>query len=162
MEMNKTNNDTNVIPEIERGVSLLLIEIIAVFGNLLTVVVVTRYKFRRIPDILVLALACTDLVAAAFPIPMSTWLYFSTQAQSPLEACTGTVSSVCRGRAIHSLLCSPACNPAASRPVCVDFETDSIPLGALPSVFLRLRGNCVDFSAHSVADLPWGRDTSRR
>ena len=89
MEMNKTNNDTNVIPEIERGVSLLLIEIIAVFGNLLTVVVVTRYKFRRIPDILVLALACTDLVAAAFPIPMSTWLYFSTQAQSPLEACTG-------------------------------------------------------------------------
>ena len=89
MEMNKTNNDTNVMPEIERGVSLLLIEIIAVFGNLLTVVVVTRYKFRRIPDILVLALACTDLVAAAFPIPMSTWLYFSTQVQSPLEACKG-------------------------------------------------------------------------
>ena len=89
MEMNKTINDTDAMPQIAKGVSLLMIWLIAVFGNLLTVVVVIRYKLRRIPDILVLALACTDLVAAAFPIPTSTWLYFSTQVPSPLEDCTG-------------------------------------------------------------------------
>jgi hypothetical protein len=70
--MNATEN-----VEISKGVSLLAIWLLAVVGNLLSIVIVSRYKLRRIPDILVVSLACTDLVGTAFPIPVSTFLYFS-------------------------------------------------------------------------------------
>lgn len=80
--MDADNNCTNATqeahtPDIARGASLTVIWILAIFGNLLTLAIVIRYRLRKVPDLLVFGLACTDLVACAFPIPTSLWSYYT-------------------------------------------------------------------------------------
>lgn len=80
MEMNSSCSDrncTNITQDIEKGTTLSVIWVLATVGNILTLAIVLRYKLRKVPDLLVFGLACTDLVACAFPIPISLWSYFS-------------------------------------------------------------------------------------
>lgn len=64
-------------PDIVRGASLTAIWAVAIVGNILTLAIVLGYKLRKVPDLLVFGLACTDLVACALPIPVSLWSYYS-------------------------------------------------------------------------------------
>ena len=82
MEMNSSCSDRNCTnitqnQDIEKGTTLSVIWVLATVGNILTLAIVLRYKLRKVPDLLVFGLACTDLVACAFPIPISLWSYFS-------------------------------------------------------------------------------------
>ena len=88
--MDADNNCTNATqeaytPDIARGASLTVIWVLAIFGNLLTLAIVLRYRLRKVPDLLVCGLACTDLVACAFPIPVSLWSYYTGRQIDGLE-----------------------------------------------------------------------------
>lgn len=76
---NNCSNGTQVAynPDFPRGVTLSVIWVLAIVGNILTLAIVLRYRLRKVPDLLVFGLACTDLVACAFPIPTSLWSYYS-------------------------------------------------------------------------------------
>ena len=77
--MTNGSNCTDAVPhpDIVRGASLTAIWVVAVVGNILTLAIVLGYKLKKVPDLLVFGLACTDLVACAFPIPVSLWSYYS-------------------------------------------------------------------------------------
>ena len=62
--------------DLAKGVSLTILWIMAVVGNVLTLAVVLRYKLKIIPHILVFGQASTDLVAAIFPIPVTNVYYY--------------------------------------------------------------------------------------
>jgi len=84
MMLNNSNNTmtnsscTDVTERVDyaRGISLLIIAIIAVFGNIMTILVLSKFKTRKVPDLLVIALAANDLIAAFVPINMSIISYF--------------------------------------------------------------------------------------
>lgn len=74
---NLTNCTEDPMPDYVKGLTLLLILIASAVGNIVTVCVLLTLKETRIPDILVLSLAITDLVATFIPIPMSLYSYFT-------------------------------------------------------------------------------------
>lgn len=51
--------------------------IISLIGNVATIGIISLFKERRVPDVLVLGLACTDLLATLVPVPMSIFSYLS-------------------------------------------------------------------------------------
>ena len=59
-----------------RGITLLIIAIFAVFGNIMTILVLSKFKTRKVPDLLVIALAVNDLIATFVPVNMSIISYF--------------------------------------------------------------------------------------
>ncbi len=74
---NVTNCTEGPIIDFAKGFTLLLILCASAVGNILTLCVLLRLKETRIPDILVVSLAITDLVATVIPIPMSLYSYFT-------------------------------------------------------------------------------------
>ena len=62
--------------DLSRGVSLLIIAIIALFGNIMTIMVLSKFKIKKVPDLLVMALAANDLIATLIPMNMSIISYF--------------------------------------------------------------------------------------
>ena len=62
---------------LDKGVTLLVIFVFALIGNILTIIVLSKFKVHKIPDVLVIGLALTDLLATLVPIPMSVYVYFS-------------------------------------------------------------------------------------
>lgn len=78
MMSNNMTNCTEITERVDypRGISLLIIAIIAVFGNTMTILVLSKFKTRKVPDLLVIALAADDLIAVFVPINMSIISYF--------------------------------------------------------------------------------------
>lgn len=71
---NCTENDEI---DYERGLTALLIFVVSLIGNICTIALLSRFKIHKIPDVLVIGLAITDLVATFIPVPMSVYAYFS-------------------------------------------------------------------------------------
>lgn len=66
---------TDDITSLDRGVTLLVIFVFALIGNILTIAVVSKFKVHKIPDVLVIGLALTDLLATVVPVVMSIYAY---------------------------------------------------------------------------------------
>lgn len=71
------NNCTEVSEEVDygRGISLLVIALIAMLGNFMTIFIMLKFKTIKIPDLLVIALAVDDLIATLIPMTMSIIAY---------------------------------------------------------------------------------------
>lgn len=72
---NMSDPDSEDEVDLFRSASLGLIFILSLFGNIFTIAIVGKFKVHRIPDVLVIGLACTDLVATLIPIPMTFYSY---------------------------------------------------------------------------------------
>ena len=72
------DNCTEVSEEVDygRGISLLVIALIATLGNFMTIFIMLKFKTIKIPDLLVIALAVDDLIATLIPMTMSIIAYF--------------------------------------------------------------------------------------
>ena len=73
--MNAT--ESPLMPDYGKGITLFVFWIVSLLGNTTTVILLLKFKKSRIPDTLVIALACTDLVASIIPVPMAMYYYFS-------------------------------------------------------------------------------------
>ncbi len=62
---------------VERGFTAVLIFVVSLIGNTCTIALLSKFKIHKIPDVLVVGLAITDLVAATIPVPFSIYAYFS-------------------------------------------------------------------------------------
>lgn len=79
--------------------TLVIIFFLSLIGNVCTVAVVSRFKCHKLPDVLVIGLACTDLVATCIPVPMSLYSYITLkQFEEGTFACNfyGTVAQFTR------------------------------------------------------------------
>lgn len=77
MDLNCSNSTEEAEIDILKAGSLLLIFVIALIGNLCTVILVSRFKIHKVPDILVIGLALTDLGSTVIPIPMTLYSYIT-------------------------------------------------------------------------------------
>lgn len=97
---NNLTNDTSANSvDLPRTVSLIFIFAVSLVGNVCTVAVVSSFKQHKLPDVLVIGLACTDLIATFIPIPMSLFSYISLkQFDEGSVACNfyGTVAQFTR------------------------------------------------------------------
>ena len=75
--MNCTNATMGPGLELERGVTLALIFVASLVGNVSTIILVSRFKVHKVPDVLVIGVALTDLMATFIPVAMSAVSYFS-------------------------------------------------------------------------------------
>ena len=72
-------NSTNTSIDLPKTVSLILISACSLLGNLCTVAIVSSFRQRKLPDVLVIGLACTDLIATFIPVPMSLYSYITLE-----------------------------------------------------------------------------------
>jgi len=72
-------NCSEVTEEVDyaKGISLLIIALVAIFGNFMTIFIMLKFKTIKIPDLLVIALAVDDLIATLIPITMSLVAYLN-------------------------------------------------------------------------------------
>ena len=57
--------------------TLVIISVLALTGNVCTVVLLSRFKSHKLPDVLVIGLACTDIFTTCFPVSMSLYSYIT-------------------------------------------------------------------------------------
>lgn len=76
---NSTNTSVNASIDLPKTVSLIVIFVCSLLGNLCTVAIVSSFKQHKLPDVLVIGLACTDLVATFIPVPMSLYSYITLE-----------------------------------------------------------------------------------
>ena len=93
MEMyNSSSNETNGTctrqPDESKAWTLVLILVGSIITNVFTIALVTRFKVRRVPDILVIGLAVTDLFAVCIPVAISVFEYFNP--------CIDTAGTLCK------------------------------------------------------------------
>jgi len=71
-------HDINCVPnpDYEKAFTVVVILIVSLIGNIGTIGILSRFKIHKVPDILVIGLALTDLLASMVPIPMSMISYF--------------------------------------------------------------------------------------
>lgn len=92
------NSSDDEVDLVKTG-TLIIIFILSLIGNVCTVFVVSRFKSHKLPDVLVIGLACTDLVATCIPVPMSLYSYITlNQFKEGSFACNfyGTVAQFTR------------------------------------------------------------------
>lgn len=81
MEIDSSSNVTNVTCTKQldetKAWTLILILVGSVVANVFTIALVTRFKVRRVPDILVIGLAVSDLFAVCIPVVISVYEYFN-------------------------------------------------------------------------------------
>ena len=77
MPMNACRNASEDEIDLARAGSLIVIFFFAFVGNICTVVIVSKFKIHRVPDVLVIGIACTDLVATLIPVPMALYAYLT-------------------------------------------------------------------------------------
>ena len=70
-------NSTNSSIDLGKTVSLIVISACSLLGNLCTVAIVSSFKQHKLPDVLVIGLACTDLIATFIPVPMTLYSYIT-------------------------------------------------------------------------------------
>ena len=76
-EQYNLSNCTGPQVNIERGITVAVIFILSLIGNVSIITILLKFKVHKIPDVLVIGLAITDLVATFIPVPMSTYAYFA-------------------------------------------------------------------------------------
>lgn len=64
-------------PNIFKGVTIVLVFVISLIGNICTILLLSQFKVHKIPDVLVIGLALTDLLATVLPIAAAMYAYFS-------------------------------------------------------------------------------------
>lgn len=64
-------------PNLFKGLTIVLVFVVSLIGNTGTILVLTQFKVHKIPDVLVVGLALTDLLATILPIPAAMYSYFS-------------------------------------------------------------------------------------
>lgn len=86
MDLN-CSNITNISDQTPITVKLLVIPIFAIslIGNLSTILIVSLFRQRNVPDVLVLGLAITDLLATLIPLPMTIYSYIN---DTPFPECS--------------------------------------------------------------------------
>lgn len=93
MEMDNSSNATNGTctkePDETKAWTLVLILVGSVIANVCTIALVTRFKVRRVPDILVIGLAVSDLFAVCIPVVISVYEYYN-----PCVDTSGTLCSL--------------------------------------------------------------------
>ena len=62
---------------LDKAITLLIIFVVALIGNILTIAILSKFKVHKVPDVLVIGLALTDLLATLVPVPMSIYVYLS-------------------------------------------------------------------------------------
>lgn len=67
---------TEIEPDNGKGLTIIAVLVVSLIGNFCTIILLSRFKVHKIPDVLVVGLALTDLLATLIPIPMSTYAYF--------------------------------------------------------------------------------------
>ena len=80
------------ISSIEITITLIVIFVLAFIGNIFTIAVISKFKVHKVPDVLVIGLALTDLLATLVPVPMTIYAYV---ANAPYEE--GTVGCTLYG-----------------------------------------------------------------
>ena len=63
-------------PDYEKALTIVVILVVSLIGNIGTIAILSKFKIHKVPDILVIGLALTDLLATTVPIPMSMISYF--------------------------------------------------------------------------------------
>ena len=63
-------------PDLVKGLSILIVFIISLIGNICTILILSQFKSHKIPDVLVMGLALTDLLATFLPIALALYAYF--------------------------------------------------------------------------------------
>ena len=74
---NQTTSGQETFESLERAITLIVIFVFALFGNIFTIAVLSKFKVHKVPDVLVIGLALTDLLATLVPVPMSIYVYIS-------------------------------------------------------------------------------------
>ena len=79
----------NRLQTVDLEVQLLVVPIfvISLIGNVATIAIISLFKERKVPDVLVLGLAITDLLATIIPVPMSIFSYVSM-----MDFCQGSAA----------------------------------------------------------------------
>ncbi|XP_077864512.1 uncharacterized protein LOC144350011 [Saccoglossus kowalevskii] len=80
---NASDNATSVggvfpVSTVGVGVSLAVMEVVLIAGNLLTLFVIKRFRRKAVPDVLVAALVVCGLITGVFPIPVAIHSYLNT------------------------------------------------------------------------------------
>lgn len=75
--MENSTNTTTESTDYPKTLSLIVIFVVSLLGNVCTIAILASFKQRRLPDILVIGLACTDLIATFIPVPMSLYSYIT-------------------------------------------------------------------------------------
>ncbi len=60
-----------------KGATAVMIFIVSFIGNACTIILLSKFKIHKIPDVLVIGLAITDLIAALIPLPFSIYAYYT-------------------------------------------------------------------------------------
>ena len=76
-QYNSSNCSATDYKSLDKAISLMVIFVIALVGNVLTIGLLSKFKVHKVPDVLVIGLALTDLLATLVPIPMSIYVYLS-------------------------------------------------------------------------------------
>lgn len=63
-------------PDLVKGLSILIVFIISLIGNIGTILILSQFKSHKIPDVMVIGLALTDLLATFLPIAIALYAYF--------------------------------------------------------------------------------------
>ena len=74
---NLLNDHGCLIYSLDKAITLILIFVLALVGNILTIAVISKFKVHKVPDVLVIGLALTDLLATLIPVPMSIYAYLA-------------------------------------------------------------------------------------
>ena len=72
-------NSTDTFIDLPKTMSLILISVLSLLGNVCTIAIVSSFKQHKLPDVLVVGLACTDLIATFIPVPMSLYSYVTLE-----------------------------------------------------------------------------------
>lgn len=71
----------NIVCEGERDLvkffTIVAVIVFSLVGNVCTIIILGKFKTHKVPDVLVIGLAITDLLTTLVPIPMSTYAYIT-------------------------------------------------------------------------------------
>ena len=98
-QYNCTTDETISIYSLDKAISLIIIFVLALIGNVLTIAVISKFKVHKVPDVLVIGLALTDLLATLIPVPMSIYGYLADHRyETDTVACNlyGTIAQFTR------------------------------------------------------------------
>lgn len=65
------------VQDLSKGVTILAVLVFSLIGNICTILLLSQFKVHKIPDVLVVGLALTDLLTTLVPLPMSLYAYFA-------------------------------------------------------------------------------------
>lgn len=64
-------------PDLFKGLTIVILFAMSLIGNVGTILILSQFKVHKIPDVLVVGLALTDLLATILPIAAAMYAYFA-------------------------------------------------------------------------------------